>query len=91
VRQKLCRRLEGLEKINAAAEAAQRVTTGSVDMEAFRERITAAAEAWHAVPENQAWLAAQPPDFLYHRVQALRAQLAEMASGRSRSVHQGGY
>jgi len=91
MRQKLCRRLEDLEKISAAVAAAQRARTASVDIEALRERIRAAAEAWHAVPENQALLAEQPPDFLYHRVQSLRAQLAEMARGHSRSAHPGGY
>jgi hypothetical protein len=49
------------------------------------------AHAWHADPVNQKWLAGQPPDYLYRSVQALNAQLAEMASGHSRSVHQGGH
>ena len=87
--QTLSRRLVELEKVSAAA-AAQRERMEPRDHRVLDELI-AKAEAWHAVPENQAWLAAQPPDFLYHRVQSLRAQLAEMASGRSRSVHQGGY
>jgi hypothetical protein len=89
MRQKLCRRLEDLEKISAAA-AAQRERMKPRDRGILDELI-AKAEAWHAVPENQAWLAAQPPDYLYHRVQSLKAQLAEIANGRSRSVHQGGY
>jgi hypothetical protein len=89
VRQKLCRRLEDLEKISAAA-AAQRERMKPRDRGILDELI-AKAEAWHAVPENQAWLAAQPPDYLYHRVQSLKAQLAEIANGHSRSVHQGGY
>lgn len=91
MRQKLCKRLAELEKIGAAAEAARRARTDSVDMESVLERIRIAAEAWHAVPENQKWLAEQPPEYLGIRVRELKAQLAEMASGRSRSVHQGGY
>ena len=38
--------------------------------------------AWHANPVNQKWLAEQPPDYLYHSVQSLRAQLEERANGR---------
>jgi hypothetical protein len=89
MRQKLCRRLEDLEKIAVAAAA--RRTEKSSDYEEKVARLIEKAEAWHADPVNQKWLAEQPPDYLYHRVQSLRAQLAERAYGRSRSVHQGGY
>jgi hypothetical protein len=89
MRQKLCRRLEEQDKISAATAA--RRGAKSPGHEATIARITAQAQAWHAVPENQAWLAEQPPDFLFHRVQSLRARLAEIAYGRTRSVYQGGY
>jgi hypothetical protein len=55
------------------------------------DKLIAKAEAWHADPVNQKWLAEQPPDFLYRRVQEFRAQLAEKAYGHSRSIHQGGH
>jgi hypothetical protein len=84
MRQKLCKRLEELEKISAAA-AARRVNRSS-DYEEKMARLREKVEAWHADPVNQKWLAEQPPDYLHHRVQSLRAQLAEIASGHSRSL-----
>jgi hypothetical protein len=84
MRQKLCRRLEDLEKISAAA-AARRVTTSSDDRRAL-DALWASVDAWHAVPENQVWVATQPPGFLHYRVQELRAQLMEIASGHRRGV-----
>ena len=87
--QKFCRRLEELEKISAA-EAAQRERMKPRDRR-FLDELIAKADAWHAVPENQKWLAEQPPEFFSTRVQEFRAQLAEIAYGRSRSVYQGGY
>jgi hypothetical protein len=89
MRQKLCRRLEELEKISAAA-AAHRERMKPRDHGVLDELI-AKAKAWHAVPENQKWLAAQPPEFFYTRVQEFRAQLRERAFGRSRSVGLGGH
>ena len=88
MRQKLCRRLEELEKISAAAAARRKGKTPGYEEKIAR--LMAQADAWHANPENQKWPAAQPPDFLHHRVQALRARLAEMACGHSRSAHSGG-
>jgi len=89
VRQKLCRRLEERERISAAA-AARRARTSSDYRRVFDE-LVAKAKARHADPEYQAWLAAQPPDYLYRRVQWLRAQLRERASGHSRQVQTGGF
>jgi hypothetical protein len=89
MRQKLGRRLEELEKISAAA-AAQRERMKPRDHRVL-DALIAKAEAWHAVPENQKWLAEQPPEFFCTRVQEFRARLAEIAYGRSRSVYQGGY
>jgi len=88
MKQKLCRRLEELEQISAA-DAAQRAR-GSSDYKEKIARMKERVAAWHADPVNQAWLAEQPPDYLYHRVQALRAYLLERAYGHSRSVHAGG-
>ena len=87
--QKLCRRLEELEKISKAA-AARRATSSS-NYRRVLDEMVAKAEAWHADPGNQKWLAEQPPEFRYNRVQEFRAQLAERAYGHSRSVHQGGH
>jgi hypothetical protein len=89
VRQKLCRRLEDLEKTSAAA-AAEREKMKPRDHRVLDELI-AKAQAWHAVPENQVWLAAQPPDYLYHRVQSLRAYLQDRASRHSRQLQTGGF
>jgi hypothetical protein len=88
MRQKLCRRLEELERISAAA-AAHRERMKARDRRVLDELI-AKTEAWHADPVNQKWLAEQPPEFLYRRVQEFRARLAERAYGHSRSV-QGGH
>jgi hypothetical protein len=88
MRQKPCRRLEELEKISAAA-AARKVETSS-DYEETIARIREQAEAWHANPENQKWLAEQPPDYLYRSVQSLRRQLEERANGHLQSAHSGG-
>jgi hypothetical protein len=89
MRQTLCRRLEELEKISAAA-AARRATSSS-NYRRVLDEMVAKAEAWHADPVNQKWLAEQTPEFLQRRVQEFTAQLAERAYGHSRSVHQGGY
>jgi hypothetical protein len=80
MRQKLCRRLEGLEKINAERAAARRAKAKSEGMVAVRARLMAITAAWRAKPGNLEWLAAQSPDFLYNRVQQLRAKLWEKAS-----------
>lgn len=87
MRQKLCRRLEELEKISAAA-AARRSRTSS-EYKEKRARLKEWAAAWHADPVNQAWLAEQPPDYLFRRVQELRAKLIERAYGGSRSADAG--
>ena len=89
MRQKLCRRLEELEKISAAA-AAHRERMKPRDRRVLDELI-AKTEAWHADPVNKKWLAEQPPEFFCIRVQEFRARLVEIAYGRSRSVYQGGY
>ena len=82
MRQKLCRRLEDLEKISAVAA---RSTAPSFDSRRL-DAIWASVEARHSIPENQAWVAAQPLDFLHHAVQELRAQLIEIAAGHRRGV-----
>ena len=88
MRQKLCRRLEELEKVNAAASAAQQAKTAAVDREALHKRLWAMMEACPPSPERQEWLAKQPPDYLYHAVAEVRAQLRERAD-RHRSVQAG--
>ena len=72
--QKLCRRLGELEKISAAA-AAERERIRSQDHRVLDE-LMAKAEAWHAVPENQEWLAAQPPEYFRNSLQQLKVELA---------------
>jgi hypothetical protein len=89
VRQKLYRRLEDLDKINAAA-AAERERMRPCDNRVLDELI-AKAEAWHAVPENQAWLAAQPPEYFTTSMREFKAQLEDLASGRSRAVQGQGF
>jgi predicted metal-dependent hydrolase len=84
--QKLCKRLEELEKISAAA---QRARTSSGDRQAL-ERLRARLEARRASPELAKLLAESSPDFLRNRMQELRAQLRERAYGHSRSAHLGG-
>jgi hypothetical protein len=89
MRQKLCGRLEDLEKISAAA-AARRLEK-SPDYDEKIARLIERAEAWHADPVNQKWLAEQPPDYLHRSVQALRAELEERANGRFRTHQAGGF
>jgi len=89
VRQKLCKRLEDLERISAAA-AAPRVDS-SADYERSIAAMMEEVHAWHSNPVNQKWLAEQPPDYLYRSVQSLRAQLQERACGHSRAVHEEGF
>lgn len=72
-------RLEELEKASAAA-AAQRERTRPRDTRVLDE-LVAKAKAWCADPQNQKWLAEQTPEFLYQRVQSLRAYLQARASG----------
>lgn len=91
MRQKLCKRLEDLEKISAAAAAAQRARTASVDTEAVLEQIRIAAEAWHSDPKNQEWLAAQPPEYFRNSLQQLKAELEERAAGYSGSYGARGF
>jgi hypothetical protein len=68
--------MEGLEKISA--EAAARLKERSVDPRRMEE-FWAKVRAWHAVPENQAWVAAQPPGWLGIQVRELRAHLMARA------------
>jgi hypothetical protein len=82
-KQRLCRRLEDLEKTSVAA-AVQRARAASVYRGAL-DKLWARVHAWHADPQNQAWVEAQPPEFLAVRVQELRAKLWETANG-----HRGG-
>jgi hypothetical protein len=77
VRQKLCRRLEGLEKAHADAERARPIV---VDRRKL-DRLWADVEAWRAVPENLQWLAAQPPEYFGIQVRQLKQQLMEKAHG----------
>jgi len=82
VRQKLCRRLEELEKISAAVAA--RRADHSLDYEKTLAGIMKHVEAWHADPINQKWLQEQPPEYLGIRVRALRQELLERAHGGAR-------
>ena len=89
MRQKLCKRLEELEKISAAA--ATRRLEKSSDYERKIAQMMEHVHAWHADPVNQKWLAEQPPDYLYRSVQSFRAQLEERANGRFRTHQAGGF
>ena len=89
MRQKLCRRLEELEKISAAA--ATRRLEKSSDYERKIAQMMEHVHAWHADPVNQEWLAEQPPDYLHRSVQSLRAQLEERVNGRFRTHQAGGF
>ena len=78
MRQKLCRRLEELERISAVA---LRARASTVDRRALDE-LEAKLVAWPPDPEYEKFLAEQPPEFLGIRVRELRAQLWERAYGR---------
>jgi hypothetical protein len=89
MRQTLCRRINELEKASAALLARRpHISSGYKEKIA---RLCELAEAWHANPANQQWLAEQPPDYLHRRVQALRAQLTERAAGYSGSYGARGF
>lgn len=84
MRQRLSRRLEELERI-ATAAAARR----SEESPGYKQKIEALVErarAWIADPVNQEWLAAQSPDYLHNRVQALRAKMWERAQAYCREA-----
>jgi hypothetical protein len=82
MRQKLSRRLEQLEKVRAAC-VARRVGT-SQECEEQKAKIAREADAWYADPVNQAWLAAQPPEYLAIRMQSLRRELTDIEHGHRR-------
>jgi len=77
---KLSRRLENLERFSSAN--IERHSRGASDCETALDEIRALADAWHAQPENQRWLAAQPRDHLVNGMRQLKVELEQMASGR---------
>ena len=79
--QKLCRRLEELEKFTSAAAARRRSEQSSGYMQKMAALVER-ARAWHDGPVNQEWLAAQSPDYLHIRMQELRTRLWEKAYGK---------
>ena len=84
MRQKLCRRLEELEKISVALNA--RLARRNPEHERVLAEIRQRTEAWHADPANQRWLTEQPPEYLGIQVRELRARLMEIASGGRRGL-----
>jgi hypothetical protein len=87
MKQKLCKRLEELERISAAAARRGRATCGNRQaLEELRARL----EARRASPELQKLLAESSPDFLRNRMQEVRAKLWERANRHSQSAHLGG-
>lgn len=84
MKQKLCRRLEEVEKASAAATAVRRVveSTDSPALIALKAKV----EEMRADPERMAWAAAQPPEWLGIQVRKLREALMEIASGHRRGV-----
>lgn len=82
MRQKLCRRLDELEKISAATAA--RRADHSPDFETTRAKIMRHVEAWHSDPVNQKWLQEQPPEYLGIQVRTLRQRLFDRAHGGAR-------
>ena len=77
---KLSRRLEHLERFSSAV--IERHSRATSDCETALDEIRALADAWHAQPENQQWLAAQPRDHVINGMQQLKVELEQMASGR---------
>lgn len=75
-RQALHKRLEGLEKVNAAAaeRARERLPVPGL------ERLAAMVDAWAGDPHLERLLAESPPEMLGKRVSALRQELRERAS-----------
>jgi hypothetical protein len=89
MRQKLCKRLEDLERISAAA-AARRVDN-SADYERTIAAMMEEAHAWHADPVKPEMARRAASRLSVSQYPIIGAQLAKMAYGRSRSVHQGGH
>jgi hypothetical protein len=87
MRQKLCRRLEELEKIGAAA--AQR-TDGRVSADSAIEELRAVLRANDFQQEPNESLAETFARFQGISLGELKAQLTEIAYGHSRSVRMGG-
>jgi hypothetical protein len=82
VRQKLCRRLEELERTNAASAA--RRADHRADYKSKIADIIQNVQAWHADPVNQKLVQEQPPEYLGIQVRALRQRLVERAYGGAR-------
>ena len=80
MRQNLCKRLVGLEKVHGDAERARPKVAdrGKLD------RLWADVEAWHAVPENRQWLATQPPEYFGIQVRQFKQELMQRANGYAR-------
>ena len=87
MRQKLCRRLEQLEKVNAAAS----LTSIRESADSAIEDLRAILRANDFQQEPNESLAETLGRFMGINLRELKAQLAEMANGHSRSVQQGGY
>lgn len=87
MRQKLCRRLEQLEKVNAVAAR----TSIRESADSAIEDLRTILRANDFQQERNESLAETLARFMGISLRKLKAQLAEMANDRSRSVHQGGY
>jgi hypothetical protein len=88
MRQKLCRRLEDLEKVSATTRQASQT---AVDREAFHKRFLALMATIPPNPEREAWLKNQPPEYFHNSVQQLKALIAEKAARYRASQQAGGY
>jgi energy-coupling factor transporter ATP-binding protein EcfA2 len=87
MRQKLCKRLEELEKISAAA--AQRVSN-HVSADSVIEELRAVLCANNFPQEPNESLAETLARFMGISLRELKQQLADLSYGHSRSVHAGG-
>jgi len=78
MRQKLCKRLEEIEKISAAV--ASRRTQSNADYEQTFAEFRAEVERAAMDPKNQEWAAQQPPECFVESQKRLMVQMEEMAA-----------
>jgi hypothetical protein len=90
MRQKLCKRLEDLEKISAAVAAQRERLTGRALADSTLEELRAMLRANNFPQEPDESLAETLARFMGISLRELNAQLEELSRGHSQYVHQGG-
>ncbi len=81
MRVRLGRRLEDLERVSGATIAALRQSADRLANLRKLEELAAEIDALPPDPQREAWIAAQPPEWIGIQVRQVRADLMAIASG----------